>query len=166
MPCMPTITLTHPSAGPGGTPLALELPATLLWTDEHAWQAVLMTTEYSTTGALHIDEWVKQAGRPMTLQGAQDRAWLDRGGLETLRAWSNQAGIVLSANHRGTVYATKLDNTAGPAVTAEPLSELLQGPSRYTVRNEAGAIVLDVDVDYFDPKPTDPFAVTVRLLIL
>lgn len=166
MPCMTSLTLTHPSAGSGGTPLALDLPAALLWSDEHAWQAVLMVTEYTTTGALQIDEWVKQAGRPMTLQGTQDRAWCSRGALETLRAWANQAGLVLSVNFRGAVYTAKLDNTQGPAVTAEPLGELLLGPSRYTVRNEALAVVLDVDVDYFDPQPTDPFAVTVRLILL
>jgi hypothetical protein len=166
MPCMTTITLTHPSAGSGGTPLALELPATLLWSDEHSWQSVVMVTEHTTTGALNIDEWTKQAGRPMTLQGTQDRAWCSRETLATLRAWANTAGLLLTANHRGTTYTVKLDNSNGPAITAEPLAELLQGPGRYTVRNEAGALVLDVDVDYFNPQPTDPFAVTVRLLIL
>ncbi|MFN3494599.1 MAG: hypothetical protein ACK40L_08840, partial [Hydrogenophaga sp.] len=69
-------------------------------------------------------------------------------------------------NHRGTAYTVAFDHEQ-QAIEAEPRSELLQGgSSRYTVRNELGQIVLDVDVDYFNPQDTDPFAVTVRFLIL
>jgi hypothetical protein len=34
------------------------------------------------------------------------------------------------------------------------------------VHNDAGQLVTDVDVDYFNPLPTDPFQVSLRFLIL
>lgn len=177
MPSNSTLTLTHPTAGPGATPLVLPLPENLLWVDEYGWSAVKTAKTYTTTGALWVDSWAKQAGRPITLQGAQDRAWCDRGALETLRAWAADISLyptalpanpaaLLSLNHRGTVYPVMFDHDQ-PAIAAEPLTDLLQGgQSRYTVRNAAGQVVTDVDVDYFDPQPTDPFAVTLRLIAL
>lgn len=166
MPCMTTIALTHPTAGPGGTPQVLTLPPDLLWTDEYGWKRVEQSKEYTSTGALHIESWARQAGRPMTLQGTQQRAWCARGDLATLRTWADQPGLVLSVNHRGTAYTVAFDHEQ-QAIEAEPLSELLQGgQSRYTVRNAAGQVLVDADIDYFDPQPTDPFAVTLRLLIL
>jgi len=165
MPHMPAITLTHPIAGAGGAPLALSLPETLLWSDQYGWQQVLMTKSYSTTGALHLDNWVKQAGRPMTLQGTQTRAWCARGDLATLRAWAAVPALTLSLNFRGTVYAVQFDNEQ-QAIEAEPLTDLLDAQGTYTVRNAAGQTVLNTEIDYYDPRDTDPFAVVLRFVIL
>jgi len=163
---MTSIVLTHPSAGPGATPLALALPPDLLWTDQYGWQQVAQSKEYTTTGALVLESWAKQAGQPMALQGTQDRAWCARGTLATLRAWAAQPGLVLSLAHRGTTYAVAFDHDTAP-ITADPLTDLLQGgQSRYTVRDEAGTVIVDADVDYTDPADTDPFAVTLRFVIL
>jgi hypothetical protein len=163
---MTSIVLTHPSAGPGATPLALALPPDLLWVDQYGWQQVAQSKEYTTTGALVLESWAKQAGQPMALQGTQDRAWCARGTLATLRSWAAQPGLVLSLAHRGTTYTVAFDHEQR-AIEAEPLTDLLQGgQSRYTVRNELGAVVLDTDVDYFDPRDTDPFSVTLRFVIL
>jgi hypothetical protein len=163
---MSFITLTHPTAGAGGSPQVLSLPGSLLWVDQYGWQQVAMSKEYTTTGALVLESWARQAGRPMTLQGTQDRAWCARGDLETLRAWAGQPGLVLSINHRGETHSVAFDGEQSP-IEAEPLSDLLQGgQSRYTVRNAAGDVVTDVDLDYFNPRPTDPFSVTLRFVIL
>ncbi|MCY1384701.1 hypothetical protein D9M69_729910 [compost metagenome] len=72
---------------------------------------------------------------------------------------------MLSLNHDGTVYPVVFDTEQSP-VDAEPLTDLLGGPSQYTVHDDAGQLVTDVEVDYFNPQPTDPFQVTFRLLIL
>ena len=162
---MPAITLTHPTAGAGGTPLAVTLPEGLLWADQYGWQSVQQTKTYTTTGALVLDSWAKQAGQPMTLQGAQDRAWCERGLLATLRDWAAQPGLVLSLVHAGATHAVAFDHEQ-QAIAATPLTDLLGGPSRYTVRNDLGAVVTDVEVDYFNPQPTDPFEVTLRFIIL
>ena len=52
-----------------GTTLALS--DRLAWTDEFAWSPVQQALEYSTTGVPLIDVAVKQAGRPITLEGKE-----------------------------------------------------------------------------------------------
>lgn len=53
---------------------ALALPEDPVWIDEPEWCPVQRTLTYSLTGALIIQEAVKQAGRPITL----DCGWLNR----------------------------------------------------------------------------------------
>lgn len=136
------ITLTHPSAGPGGTPMALALPDQLAWSDEFAWQQVEQATEYTTTGALLLDAYAKQAGRPITLSGSETRAWCERGALLTLRNWASQPGLVLTlAGLRNVTRQVVFDQDAG-ALSAEPVH------------------------DWADPKDTDPYAITLKFLEL
>ena len=84
--------------------VALLLPDDLLWSDEHAWSPAVASTSYLITGALLIQSATRQAGRPITLVGAPDMAWVTRATVEQLRAWSaipvgNNAGrFVLSLN--------------------------------------------------------------------
>jgi hypothetical protein len=115
-----TITLTHPSAGPSSTPLALELPDDLEWTDEHSYSPVVQAVEHTTTGALIIDNYAKQAGRPITLQGAQDRAWVALSVVQTLRAWAQVPGLVLSLSLRGAAHSVVYDH-ARTALEAQPI---------------------------------------------
>lgn len=74
--------------------VALLLPDDLLWTDEHAWSPAVASTSYLITGALLIQSALRQAGRPITLVGAPDMAWVTRATVEQLRAW---AAIPVSA---------------------------------------------------------------------
>lgn len=66
-----------------GAPLVL--PQGLRWTDEYAWSAVAQSTEYGLTGALLIQEGTRTAGRPLTLVGGANWAWITRADLDTLR---------------------------------------------------------------------------------
>lgn len=66
----------------------LALPNDLLWTDELSWTPVVATNTYTLTGSLIIEQGVRQAGRPITLQADPDMAWVTRTTVETLRAWS------------------------------------------------------------------------------
>lgn len=139
---MPTITLTHPTAGPGSTPLALPLPDDFLWTDEFGWQSVEQTTEYTTTGALVIDTWAKQAGRPITLAGSETHAWCERGDLLTMRTWATQPGLQMTLTGlRGITRTVVFDHQAG-AISAQPV------------------------VDFSDPIDSDPYAVTLKFIEL
>jgi hypothetical protein len=63
--------------------VALPLPDDLLWTDEHAWTPTVASTSYLITGALLIQSATRQAGRPITLVGAADMAWVTRDGRAT-----------------------------------------------------------------------------------
>jgi hypothetical protein len=68
--------------------VALLLPDDLLWTDEHAWSPAVTSTSYLITGALLIQSATRQAGRPITLVGAPDMAWVTRATVEQLRTWA------------------------------------------------------------------------------
>lgn len=130
-----SITLTHPSLG------AVTLPPDLLWTDEYTWKQVEQSTEYTTTGALVVDAWARQAGRPITLEGAEDRAWCERGPLNTLRTWASQAGQTLTLSLYGVDHPVVFNHESG-ALDASPI------------------------VDYNAPTDTDYYAITLRFLEL
>lgn len=68
--------------------VVLLLPDDLLWSDEHAWSPVVSTASYLLTGALLIQSATRLAGRPITLVGAPDMAWVSRATVEQLRAWA------------------------------------------------------------------------------
>lgn len=129
-----TITLTN-----GATSVAL--PDDLSWSDEFTWQQVLQSSEYTTTGALLLDAFSKQAGRPITLSGDTTFAWCQRGDLLTLRNWASQAGLMLTLT--------------------------LRGVSRAVVFNhDAGALEAESVLGYSDPLDSDPYALTIRFLEL
>lgn len=68
--------------------VVLLLPDDLLWSDEHAWSPVVSTASYLLTGALLIQSATRLAGRPITLVGAPDMAWVSRATVEQLRVWA------------------------------------------------------------------------------
>lgn len=68
--------------------VVLLLPDDLLWSDEHAWSPVVTAASYLLTGALLIQSATRLAGRPITLVGAPDMAWVSRATVEQLRAWA------------------------------------------------------------------------------
>lgn len=121
--------------------VTVQLPDDMTWPDEFTWQQVEQSSEYTTTGALVLDSSVKQAGRPITLQGSETYAWCQRGDLLTLRNWASQPGVVFTL--------------------------ILRGLSRSVVFNhEAGAIEAAAILDYSDPLDSDPYAISIRFLEL
>lgn len=66
----------------------LLLPDDLLWTDEHAWTPAVASVSYLVTGALLVQSATRQAGRPITLVGAADMAWVTRAVVNTLYDWA------------------------------------------------------------------------------
>lgn len=138
-----SLTLTHPTAGAGGTPVALALPDQLTWPDEFTWQQVEQSAEYTTTGALVLDAFAKQAGRPITLTGSESHAWCERGPLITLRTWANQPGLLMT-----------LTGLRGSA------------PRQVVFNHEAGALSAEPLIDYADPADSDPYVITLRFLEL
>lgn len=70
------------------TGVALPLPDDLLWTDEHAWSPAVASVSYLLTGALLVQSAAKQAGRPITLVGPSDMAWVTRAAVNQLHGWA------------------------------------------------------------------------------
>lgn len=74
----------------------LALPDNLVWQDEYAWTPVAQSLEYSLSGAVLFEESTKLAGRPVTLSGGPQWAWLTRTELETLRTLLDEAALSLT----------------------------------------------------------------------
>lgn len=68
------------------------LPDDLLWTDEHAWTPAVAAVSYLLTGALLVESSARQKGRPITLVGGADMAWVTHATVKTLYDWASQPG--------------------------------------------------------------------------
>ncbi len=121
--------------------LTLTLPGDLAWTDEYAWTPVVQEAGYSLTGALVVETASKQAGRPITLQSGDDRAWVSRADVDQLHAWASMAGKALTLTLRGVARQVIFDHADTPV--------------------EAQMVMF-----YGDPVPVDRYTVTLKFLEL
>ena len=106
--------------------VTLSLPADLLWADEFDWHPVTQTRTYTTTGAMVLDVGTRQAGRPVTLQGADSAAWLTRAQCNTLRAWAALPAPELALALRGVAMTVAFDHERS-AFEARPVMQLATG---------------------------------------
>ncbi|MCU0806393.1 MAG: hypothetical protein MUC53_00115 [Candidatus Contendobacter sp.] len=65
---------------------AVTLPQGCVWSDEFAWSPLAQETTYTLTGSLVVEQTTRAAGRPITLVGGKEFAWLTRLQLTTLKA--------------------------------------------------------------------------------
>lgn len=117
------------------------LPPDLVWSDEFsAWSPVEQALEYSLTGALLVDVGTRQAGRPITLSGTVDAAWMQRAQALRLHAWRALPG-------------------------AEFVLALHDGSTRTVLFDHAkGGIVAPQLIDYADPQTDDYHVVTLYFI--
>lgn len=97
----------------------IDLPADLLWDDEFSWRPVEQRVEPTITGALIVQSATRLAGRPVTLRSGPDFAWLTRAKLETLLAWADAPGRVMSLTIRGTARDVIFRHQDGRPIEAE-----------------------------------------------
>ena len=114
------ITLTH-----GGT--TLTLPDRLLWVDEYQWSPVATEVRWGTTGAPQLHVGLRKAGRPITLDGRDSEAWIDRTLCDQLEAWAALPGATFTLVLRGQARTVAFDHSQGAAFDATPLWKLLDG---------------------------------------
>lgn len=68
-----------------------------LWTDELGWDPLVQSLDYTVVGALIVEEWAMQAGRPITLEPlSNNRGWLLRSAWLVLDAWRNVPGKMMT----------------------------------------------------------------------
>lgn len=96
----------------------LQLPPGLQWRDEFGWDKVEQDQEYSLTGALILQEGAKQSGRPITLYGGKEGAWIDRQTLLNLQLMSNVPDQTMTLVLWGTSYTVAFRR---PAFEAEEI---------------------------------------------
>jgi hypothetical protein len=109
-----TITLSD-----GETTVAL--PRDLQWRDEFAWTPVEHSTDYSLTGSLVIQEALRQDGRPITLFGGRDGAWIDRAALLALYELASVPDQVLTLDLWGQEFSVIFRR---PAIEAEEIARV------------------------------------------
>ena len=68
-----------------------------------------------------VQDFVRQTGRPITLSGAPDRAWITRAQLDTLNAWADVPGRVMALNIRGVSRDVMFAHEAPPVISADML---------------------------------------------
>ena len=72
------------------------IPDDLAWRDEWQWTPYAEQATQSLNGSLIVERSPPaSAGRPVTLEGAGDRAWVDRTTLEALRGLLTQTSMTL-----------------------------------------------------------------------
>ena len=119
----------------------LTLPDDLVWEDEFNWSAVKRSSSISLTGALVIQENTQQKGRPITLTGQADSAWMTKEKLNQLRDMVE--------------------------VPKEKYSLTLHDNQTFTVmfaRDQGNPVQAKQVVGYSDPEPTDYYTLTLKLI--
>lgn len=99
----------------------LELDPDLLWEDEFQWAAVEQQVERSLTGAQIVHLGQRVAGRPITLRGDDDSAWLTRADMLALQAWANDPGLQLTLSINGDPYQVIFRHHDGGPFDARPV---------------------------------------------
>lgn len=108
----------------------VQIPRGLVWADEFNWAEVERAAEYSITGALLIDAAVRQAGRPITLEGTDSAGWITRATLLQLQALAQDPG----ATHALTLAdgrAFTVSFAPGTPITATPVARPELPPSHH-----------------------------------
>lgn len=98
------------------------LPDDLEWIDEIGWSPIAQSTARSATGALLIQESEMQYGRPITLQGDVDMAWITRQTVDALRAKRDQKGLKMTLTINGEAYAVMFRHQDKP-VDVSPIRQ-------------------------------------------
>lgn len=105
----------------------LQLSDRLLWVDEYQWSPVAKEVRWGTTGAPHVHVGLRQAGRPITLDGRETEAWIKRELCDQLNDWAALPDatftLVLRGQERTVMFAPGQD--AG--FDATPVWKLLDG---------------------------------------
>lgn len=132
-----TITLTKDST-------VLALPPDLIWSDELTWSPVAQSTERGIWGTLIVDAMARNGGRPITLVGDGDSAWILRNDLLVLKAWAAIPGQRFTLSVRGEVFTVIFDH--GTA-------------------DETRSMAMTAVVDYSDPQEGDYYcSLTLRFI--
>lgn len=105
--------------------VVLALPDDLVWTDEFLWSSVSQSTERSVTGALLVDAMQRNGGRPITLEGGGDRAWISRADLRVLSGWAGLAGQVFTLSLRGESFDVIFDHGTDETTRAFAMSAVM-----------------------------------------
>lgn len=104
----------------------LELPRDLIWVDELTWSAVAQKTERGIFGTLIIDAMARNGGRPITLQGDGNSAWISRATLRALCAWAAVPGLRMTLRLLGEDYIVVFDHGDAETTRAMAMQSVIE----------------------------------------
>lgn len=125
------------------TGVVIELDDELYPSDEHDWSPLVSSTIYALDGTMIVQQSIRKAGRPYTMQAASDLGWLPRSTVNALKAERNKLGATYWLDYRadGAVKRIKvMFDTTTDAITAKPVK------------------------DFISPSLDDPFTVVIRFI--
>ncbi|MGP5518016.1 hypothetical protein ACTXNA_07210 [Psychrobacter celer] len=115
--------LTNVSTG-----AVIDLDDEMYPSDEHDWSAIVSNTKYALDGTMIVEQSVRQAGRPYTLQAPDDMGWLSRATVNALKAERDKLGATFWLDYLadGDVKRVKvMFDTTGDAITARPVKDFI-----------------------------------------
>ena len=101
--------------------ITVTLPDDMDWTDEFSYSPIVQSVNESVTGASILQIGVKQAGRPITLRGTTERAWIKLPIVQQLYSWSRVAGQTMTLSLRGTARQVVFRHHESPALEAQEI---------------------------------------------
>lgn len=107
----------------------IELDDELYPSDEHEWSSLVSSTKYALDGTMIVEQSIRRAGKPYTMQAPSDMGFLTRSTVNALKAERDKLGATFWLDYRadGAVKRTKVifDTTGDDAVTAKPLKDFI-----------------------------------------
>jgi len=125
------------------TDAVIELDDELYPSDEHDWSPLVSSTKYALDGTMIVEQSIRKAGRPYTMQAPPEMGWLSRETVNLLKAERDKLGATYWLDYRadGQVKRIKvMFDTTADAITAKPVK------------------------NFISPSLDDPFAVTLRFI--
>jgi len=107
----------------------IELDDELYPSDEHEWSSLVSSTKYALDGTMIVEQSIRQAGKPYTMQAPSDMGFLTRSTVNALKAERDKLGATFWLDYRadGAVKRIKVifDTTGDDAVTAKPVKDFI-----------------------------------------
>ena len=111
------------------TNAVIELDDELYPSDEHEWSSLVSSTKYALDGTMIVEQSIRKAGRPYTMQAPSDMGFLTRSTVNALKAERDKLGATFWLDYRadGVVKRVKVifDTTGDDAITASPAKEFI-----------------------------------------
>ncbi|ASK36354.1 hypothetical protein CEK62_19600 [Alcanivorax sp. N3-2A] len=121
------------------TNTVIELDDELYPSDEHDWSSLVSNTKYALDGTMIVEQSIRKAGRPYTMQAPSDMGFLTRSTVNALKAERDKLGATFWLDYRadGVVKRVKvMFDTTGEAINAKPVKELLIRAAEHLLRSE------------------------------
>lgn len=104
---------------------AIELPEDLLWTDELTWSRVQQATERGIWGTLIVDVMERHGGRPITLTGSGNSAWILRSTLKHIAELLGIPGQRMLLDIRGEQFEVIFDHGTDESTKAIAMEDVI-----------------------------------------